>query len=101
MISAIADRIFRRHRERVELKNDYQAVFGTPAGKRVLADILARGGVTRPRFDAEPNVIAFYEGHRHLAMSIFRQVHSSNDVLPELIHEQIQRQEELQKEQNT
>lgn len=84
---------------RLTLKRDYIETFSTPHGKRVLADILAQAGVTRPRFNADPAITQFYEGHRHLAMSIFRQVHTSVDTLTGLLQEETKRTDEQNTQQ--
>jgi hypothetical protein len=84
--------------EKIQLSKDYVETFSTPHGQRVLTDILARAGVTRAQFHADPAVTQFREGHRHLALSIFRKSKFSPDLLPELITEQLKRQEETQKE---
>lgn len=78
--------------QRLKLSHDYKEVFGTPQGKRVLADILRRSGVTKPRFDADPEKARLMEGHRHLAHSIYRMVHSSDEPLLKLIAEEQQRE---------
>jgi hypothetical protein len=88
----------KRLQARIELKRDYMETFSTEHGKRVLADILAQAGVTRPRFDADPGVTQFWEGHRHLAMSIYRQVHSSMDALTDLLSEEQKRTDDNHKE---
>jgi hypothetical protein len=72
-------------------RRDYQTVFGTPEGQRVLKDILRRAGVTHPKFNSDPMVTAFNEGARHFASSIFRQVHTSTDQLPDFIAEETRR----------
>lgn len=84
--------------ERLNLRHDYIETFSTPHGQRVLADILAKAGVTRPQFNADPAVTQFNEGHRHMALSIFRQVHGSIDRLPDLIAEEIKKMEQQQEE---
>lgn len=78
-------------RERLNVHTDYKMVFGTEQGKRVLADIMRRAGVTRPVFDADPEKARLLEGHRHLAHSIYRMVHSSDAPLLKLIAEETQR----------
>lgn len=60
----------------------YKAVFGSPDGELVLADILKNNFV----FDAievgNPNITAFREGQRYAALSIFRAVHKDqNEIL--------------------
>lgn len=83
---------------KLQLKHDYIETFSTEHGQRVLHDILARAGVTRSQFHADPAVTQFREGHRHLALSIFRQANHSIDALPGLMSEELKRQEEQQKE---
>jgi hypothetical protein len=80
--------------ERLRLKRDYAETFGTPHGRRVLADILRRSGVTFPRFEADQEKARLMEGHRHLAHSIYRMVHSSDEPLLKLISEEQRRNTE-------
>lgn len=77
----------------LRLNHDYKEVFASPQGQRVLADIMKRAGATRPQFDADPEKARFLEGHRHLAHSIFRMVHSSDEPLLKLIAEEQTKQE--------
>ena len=77
----------------LKLKHDYKEVFSSPQGQRVLADIMRRAGVTRPNFDADPDKARLLEGHRHLAHSIFRMVHSSDEPLLKLIAEEQTKQD--------
>ena len=77
----------------LKLNHDYKEVFASPQGQRVLADIMKRAGATRPQFDADPEKARFLEGHRHLAHSIFRMVHSSDEPLLKLIAEEQNKQE--------
>jgi hypothetical protein len=81
-------------RERLQIRQDYKMVFSTPQGQRVLADILRRAGVTSPIFDANPEKARLLEGHRHLAHSIYRMVHSSDAQLLKLMAEETQKQNE-------
>ena len=77
-------------RERLQLRQDYAETFRTPHGRRVLADIMKRAGVTQPIFDANPEKSRFLEGHRHLALSIFRSAVKSSDAdLLKLIEEEM------------
>ena len=82
--------------DRLQLKHDYQTVFNTPVGKRVLADIMKRSGVTAPQFDANPEKARLLEGHRHLALSIFRMVHSSDEPLLHLLAEETSKTHQTQ-----
>lgn len=79
---------------RLQLKRDYAETFNTPHGRRVLADILRRSGVTSPKFEADPEKARLMEGHRHLAHSIYRMVHASDEPLLKLISEEQRRNSE-------
>lgn len=74
---------------RTALTRDYKETFGSPHGQRVLAHILRVSGVTAPKFSLEPNQLLWNEAQRHFALSIFRQVHSSLDKLPDHIEEEL------------
>ncbi len=51
-------------------RNDYSIVFSSPEGQRVLHDLLRSAHVLEPTFDREPNVAAFNEGQRNVALRI-------------------------------
>ena len=85
--------------ERLQRRHDYIETFSTPHGERTLKDILAQAGATRPRFNADPYVSAFNEGQRHMALSIFRQVHGSTDKLPGLMADEVRRMEQNAEQQ--
>lgn len=50
--------------------SDFKKVFGTPAGQRVLTQILLWGRVNKTVFDKEPTVMALKEGERNMALKI-------------------------------
>lgn len=52
---------------------DYQHVFASDAGQRVLADILRRGGVARTTWDDGRPGMELREGQRQLALYILGQ----------------------------
>lgn len=66
---------------RLRLKRDYKETFETEHGRRVLAHILKVSGATHPKFTTDPQQLLWNEAQRHLALSIFKQVHSSEDRL--------------------
>ena len=78
---------------RAQLKRDYKETFESPHGKRVLQHILRVSGATAPRFTSDADTLRWNEAQRHLALSIFRQVHSSLDQLPDYIAEELKRTE--------
>ena len=52
------------------LKQDYEVVFSTEAGKRVLADIILSSGVDKEIFDSDMMKFAHREGGRRLGIHI-------------------------------
>lgn len=86
--------LFKKHQDRLALKQDYQETFGTPHGKRVLAHILRTAGVTHPRFTTDNEQTRINEGERRLAASIFNEVHTSSDKLIELMQDELNKTEE-------
>lgn len=64
---------------------DFRQTFGTPAGKRVLAELLRRGWVTRPGFDpGNPYVTAYREGQREMALHIAGMIGLSDEDIMRL-----------------
>jgi hypothetical protein len=53
-----------------KMKYEYEVVFSTPEGKRVLEDIKASGMVSRRIFNESQAVMAHNEGRRNLAIHI-------------------------------
>lgn len=83
--------------ERIQIKRDYKETFGTPHGQRVLRHILSISGATRPKFTTDADQLRWNEAQRHFALSIFRQVASSDD-LPDCLTEELQRTEQQHKQ---
>jgi hypothetical protein len=81
------------HWDRIQIQRDYAEVFGTPAGDRVLRHIIATAGLTKPQFHADPERARLFEGHRHLAYSIFRMARSSGDKLPDYLTEELNKKD--------
>jgi hypothetical protein len=54
---------------RRQFREDLISMVETPAGERFFKRFLRDCGVTHPKFTADPQVTAFNEGKRHLAMS--------------------------------
>lgn len=64
-----------------QLAADYQAVFATPSGQRVLADLLARTGVLMGTYrDGAPGM-EFREGQRAAGLYVIRQLNETPDSL--------------------
>lgn len=65
--------------ERVLLGDDYRFVFGSPAGQRVLADILHRAGLMADTYDAHPTNAAYAQGKRRVALDIVELINADPD----------------------
>ena len=78
--------------KRIQIKRAYSKVFSGPDGKLVLEHILSVSGATSPKFSTDKDQLLWNEAQRHFALSIFRQVHSS-DQLPEHMLEELNNQE--------
>lgn len=54
--------------------DDIKFVMDSEQGRRVIWDVLERGKVFAPCFAVDPQVTAFNEGQRNLALSLFQRV---------------------------
>lgn len=58
--------------QKLALLHDYKAVFGTPQGKRVLQDLMAKGGLLQSNYvPGDSHGTAYNEGARSLVLHIF------------------------------
>jgi hypothetical protein len=64
---------------------DYNEVFNTPAGKRVLEDILTVTSVLEPTNDYSHEGLAAREGRRDVALHILGQLGYASKNFPEII----------------
>lgn len=53
---------------------DIQFVMGSEKGRRVIWEVLKQGKVFAPCFAVDPQVTAFNEGQRNLALALFQRV---------------------------
>lgn len=67
------------------MKMDYNEVFNTPAGKRVLEDILTVTSVLEPTNDYSLAGLAAREGRRDVAFHILGRLGLASKNFPELI----------------
>ena len=89
--------VLKQQAEKRKLQLAYHETFATTHGQLVLKDILFRAGVTNLGIHGDPNTLLMQEGMRRLALSIFRQVHTSIDALPAIMVDELHRLEENQK----
>lgn len=76
--------------KRVEVHEDYQTVFNSVQGQRVLLHICKVGFVTKSTFVAgDPHHTAMNEGRRNLALSILSFVHKDHAALIKQVEDSI------------
>ncbi len=63
-----------RARREAALVADYRAVFASPEGRRVLADLLRRSGIVQSSFAADAGEMAYREGRRRIGLEIIEQI---------------------------
>ena len=72
--------------DRMQLAMDYRATFATPAGQRVLADLLHVTGVGRNSFrPGQADVTAFNEGQRRIGLHLIELINADPDALAQLL----------------
>lgn len=62
---------------RISRLQDFKTVMGTPAGRRVLNDLLVFCGVFRTSFNNSGSVTSFNEGHRNVGLKILADIEES------------------------
>lgn len=67
-----------------QLQGAYNALFATPTGKQVLADLVAYCFGRRTTFDPDPRKHAFNEGRRDVLMRIAEMTNLSLDEIYQL-----------------
>lgn len=68
-----------------QLKYDYDAVFSSPEGKRVLADLAKRHGVFEAAFvPGDPQHTAFRDGKRSVVVDLLRYLNVNISELQQL-----------------
>ena len=66
---------------------DYQEVFNSPGGRRVLVDLMKRFHVLQPSYDRNPHETAFREGERNAVLYILTVLNINEDSLLQMIKE--------------
>lgn len=80
----LADRVFRRRRQRAI----YQNTFGSEWGRQAFSDLALRCGMFRPSFEGDPLVSAFNEGARGVFLYIVQQMNLSEEQILALAEEE-------------
>jgi hypothetical protein len=72
--------------ESMQLAMDYRAVFGTPGGQRVLADLLQRAGLAQTTFRAgQADMTAYLEGRRRIGLEVVEMINSDPDAVAAML----------------
>jgi hypothetical protein len=71
-----------RYDDRMRLQ-DYRIVFGSPEGKRVLHDLIARHYVLGSTFSSEATIMAHAEGQRDVVLQVLRFMQMRPADIPE------------------
>lgn len=75
-------------RRKLTRHRDYQVVFGSPEGERVLMDILRNGFAAESTFvRGDPNETLLNEGSRRLALSVLKFAKTNHNERIRLIEE--------------
>jgi hypothetical protein len=80
-------------RER-QLAEDWQAIAQTPAGRRVIADLMAWGWVFQPLESNDPLELSRLNGERNFALRVARYL----NLMPEIFAEAMREHDEVQSE---
>lgn len=78
-----------RYESLLERVRDYQIVFGSEVGQRVLYDLMQAAGLFTINQDVEPGVLAAKQGQKNMILRIMGLV----DANPEQIKEQMKQGE--------
>jgi hypothetical protein len=70
-----------------QLRKDYQSVFNTEAGKRVLEDLKRTCFYYGPTIHAQPHIMAYNEGQRNVVLHIETKLKLTAEKLKELENE--------------
>ncbi len=71
-----------------QLRHDYDFVFGTHEGERVLRDIIRSCNVLTPAVDVETNNVIYREGERGVALRILKILNVGPEELQTIVEEE-------------
>lgn len=76
--------ILKALKARRDLAKDYELVFNTPQGKRVLSHLFREAGITTPRMTTDSTEMLLDRGMQRIVWSIHRMANSSIDLDAEI-----------------
>jgi hypothetical protein len=74
---------------------DYKAVFGSDAGRRVLADLVATHGLLKSSPNLDPQALAFHAGEREVVIGIIHYLNLKPSDLPDAAAQWAETMEQL------
>ena len=74
----------------LQLRNDYDFVFGTGEGKKVLTDIIRSSNVLAVAVDMDTNSIVFREGERSVALRMLKILNVGPEEFQNIVEEEIE-----------
>lgn len=74
-------------RKAIAKVSDYQKLFATEYGKRVLYDLISVHHIMNPTFDKDPLAMAMNEGGRNVVLRILKILKTNPEKLKKLIEE--------------
>jgi hypothetical protein len=83
MMDSLKDNVIDPIQHKLNLKRNYRDIFDTDAGKAVLHDLLRECGAFSTSMDTNPNMTAFKEGKRSIAL--FLQSRLRLDNVPDMM----------------
>lgn len=90
-------------RDKQLLTEAYAVLLGTPEGRRVLSDLIARLSVTVPVYafggHNELSDISYRDGQRNAGIYVYNQMALANPAITAQIHAEVMAQENLKIEQ--
>lgn len=72
-------------RERFQVNQDYQELFRSERGKRVLLHMMKTAGIINPVFSTDPSTLLLDAGHKRFAYSVLHRALGSQDKVGEYI----------------
>jgi hypothetical protein len=69
---------------------DYQAAFGSPAGQKVLHNLMENHGMLRSTWDSDTSKMAYLEGQRYVILRILGIIKTNPAELEKRMEEYVQ-----------
>lgn len=74
--------------KRLQIKKDYEAVFTTEEGRRVLSDLMKTANIPKRQAVTDPNSLLVQEGMQIIIYKIFKALKTDPQALIDVIEQQ-------------